>query len=184
MNTFQPMTVGLIDYSQNRNWFLVWGLVFMALGVLAMTLSVFTTLLSVIFIGALFLIGGIASIIDTFQFWRGQSKGFYTHLIMSLLYIALGFLFIMSPAAAAISITLFLSVFFIVMGLFRIVLSFRLKSPHWGWIFFSGLITFILGLLILAQLPASGLFIIGLFIGVDLFLWGWSYLMIAATKKA
>jgi len=173
-----------IDFNQNRTWFLTWGIVITLLGLVAICLSAFTTMATVIFLGALFLAGGIVNLIDTFQFWKGKSNGFYMHFISAILYLILGGLLIVSPVMGAISLTMLMSIFFVIIGLSRIFFSISLRLPHWGWTLFSGLVTLLLGILIIAQLPISGLYVIGLFVGIDLFFWGWTYIMIALFSKS
>jgi len=66
------------------------------------------------------------------------------------------------------TLTLVLASFFIVGGIFRAVGSAMAKFPRWGWAVFSGAVSVILGILLLAQMPLSGLWFIGFAIGVDL----------------
>jgi uncharacterized membrane protein HdeD (DUF308 family) len=62
-------------------------------------------------------------------------------------------------------------------GIMRIVLGFSMKQgTPWLWVAFSGVITLLLGLVILAHWPVSGLYILGLFLGVDLIFAGMSWI--------
>lgn len=164
--------------------FLIWGIVFIILGACAIGLAQFTTFLSVLTIGVLFVLAGVIVTFDAFYSWWGKSQGFFLHLITGILYLILGFMLIASPMVAAISLTIVMAVFFIVIGVFRVILSPIMRFPRWGWAFFSGVITLLLGILILLQLPESGLYIIGLFVGIDLFIWGWTYLTMAVYARA
>jgi uncharacterized membrane protein HdeD (DUF308 family) len=174
----------LTAFNKNWGWFLVWGIAIFALGIVAIGATTFTTLFSVIFLGSLLLLGGIVIIIDTFSFWRHKWSGFFLHLIIGIFYCAIGIMLIQSPAIASISITLLLGIFYLAVGIFRIVNSLSLRTPKWGWIFFNGLVSVLLGILILTSWPASGLFIIGLFIGIDLLFSGMSYIMMALTARS
>jgi uncharacterized membrane protein HdeD (DUF308 family) len=53
-----------------------------------------------------------------------------------------------------------------------------------GWRLASSIITLLLGVLILLEWPASGLFIIGLFIGIDLIFTGWVYIVSALSARS
>lgn len=158
--------------------FLAWGLGFICLGLLALSFSAFTTLLSVVLLGGLILVGGIFVLIDAWQFWR-HKNGFAFHLLSGIIYSLVGLMLIAHPVLGSVSLTLVLSVFFIVVGLLRILNAVILRFPRWTWNLASGVITLLLGLLILSEWPSSGLFIIGLFIGIDLLFLGWSYTMLA-----
>lgn len=179
--------LGRLDISafgKNAGLFIFWGVLLVILGILALYYVNFTTLFSVIFLGFLFFAGGIIVGIDTFTFWWGKWPSFFLHLLMAFLYIAAGITLINSPILGSISITLFLGIFYFVLGIIRIALSLYLRSPRWGWSFFNGVISLLLGALILAQWPASGLFILGIFVGIDLLFSGWAYIMAGLAGKA
>lgn len=185
MNAFQPLDkMYLKAYSKNWGWFFLWGIALFILGMTAIGATTFTTLFSVIFLGSLLLLGGVIIIIDAFSFWWHKWSGFFLHLIIGIFYCAIGVMLIQSPAIASISITLLLGIFYLAVGIFRLIYSLSLRTPMWGWGFFNGLISLLLGILILASWPASGLFIIGLFVGIDLLFCGLSYIMTAFAARS
>lgn len=171
-------------YSKNWGWFFVWGLALFILGIVSLSATTLTTMLSVMLLGFLLLFGGIIMIIDTLTFWWHKWSGFFLHLLMGILYAAIGIMFIKNPEAASISITLFLGIFYLLIGIVRIIFSVSLKTPRWGWSFFNGLISLVLGGLILSSLPTSGLFIIGIFISIDLLFCGITYMTTALAAKS
>jgi len=173
----------LTIFSENWGWFLALGIALIILGAFAISVSELTTLISVMLLGFTVLAGGIVIIIDTFKFWWRKWSGFALHLIMGLLYLFVGFMLIKSPLSAAISLTLLLSILFIGVGIFRIIYAITNRMPGWGWNLFNGIITLLLGLLIIANWPASSLTIIGLFVGIDLFFCGWAYVMVALASR-
>ncbi|MBS0288880.1 MAG: DUF308 domain-containing protein [Proteobacteria bacterium] len=169
-------------FKKNWGWILAWGIVLGILGCLAISAAVFTTLISIIFLGGVLFASGLIMTINTFQYWL-QKPGFWSHLIVSLLYIAAGIVLMFTPIPAAYSITILLAIFFIIIGLFRLITAAAFQLPSWGWSFLSGIITLLLGIFILAQLPASGFYIIGLFVGIDLLIAGWAFIMLALLAK-
>lgn len=171
------------DFGKNWGFFLAWGVALVILGLLAISFAAFTTLISVIFIGFLLLFSGVLVIIDSFQFWRGRGASFFLQLLMGILYVAVGLMFIFRPQLGSLSLTLFLGILFVILGVFRIFYSLSFGLPRSGWILFSGIITLILGILILAEWPVSGLFIIGLFVGIDLLFLGINYIMAALIAR-
>lgn len=183
-HSFQIGNKHLIDY--NKNWlrFLIWGMLLVILGAAAISATVFSTLLSVVILGFFIFAGGVVVIVDTFSFWLHKWQGFFLHLLMGILYVGVGLMLIGSPGLSAISLTLLLAILFIFIGIFRIAYSLSHRLTQWGWNLFNGLISLLLGLLILASWPASSLFIIGLFVGIDLVFAGVAYLMIAFTARS
>lgn len=164
-------------------WFFLLSIALIILGVVAVGASVFTTLITMVFLGVIITIGGVVLLIDCFKSWWGKGGAFWLHLLLSILYIAAGSMLIENPVLGSMSITFVLGIFYTFVGVSRLVSSVSWKMPHWGWSFFNGLITLILGILILANWPASSLFIIGMFVGIDLIFAGWTYMMISLAAK-
>jgi uncharacterized membrane protein HdeD (DUF308 family) len=180
---FLTSTIDPAAFRKNALWFFLWGIVLFILGICAISAATFTTFLSVVFIGFMITLAGCVIVLDSFTFWRKQ-KGFLLHLLMGILYVAVGFMLIESPLAGSISLTFLLGVFYLVIGLFRLFHSSSLRAPRWGWNFFNGLISALLGILILMNWPESSLYIIGLFVGIDLLFCGWAYMMAALSARA
>jgi len=171
------------DFGKNWGFFLAWGVALTILGILSISFSTFTTLVSIIFLGFLLLFSGVLVIMDAFQFWKGRGSSFFIQFFMGLLYSLVGLVFIFRPLAGSISLTLLLGAVFVVLGVFRIFYSLSFGLPRSGWILFSGIITLLLGILVLAEWPVSGLFMIGLFVGIDLLFLGINYIMAALLAR-
>jgi len=71
-----------------------------------------------------------------------------------------------------------------IVGFFRMAYVLSTRVPNWGWGFFSGLLALLLGVLILSSWPQSGLFVIGLFVGIDLFFVGLAYIMTSLAARS
>lgn len=153
------------------------GILLVILGTIALGLSVYTTLASVLVFGGFLIAGGILQLIHAF-YWKTW-RGFVVDFIIGILNTVVGGLLIARPAEGALSLTLLLAAFFLVSGFFKVGLALARRMEHYGWIIVSGIINIILGLLILAQWPSSGLWVIGAFIAIDLIFSGWSYIMLA-----
>jgi uncharacterized membrane protein HdeD (DUF308 family) len=101
------------------------------------------------------------------------------HLLVGVLYVLVGFIIIDQPLNAAIELTLLIAIFLMVSGIFRVVFAVAERFAGSGWVLLNGVVTFVLGLLIYKQWPASGLWVIGLFIGIDLIFNGWAWVALA-----
>jgi uncharacterized membrane protein HdeD (DUF308 family) len=171
-----------IDHvSRNWGWFLFLGIALVVLGFLAVGSAAYTTLITVFLIGALLIAGGAIQIIQAFSAHRWS--GVFLSLLVGILYLVTGFLCLYRPEASALSLTLLIAAVCLIGGLFRMIASVLIRFQHWGWVFFNGLITFILGWLILSGWPVSGLWVIGLFIGIDLILAGWSWIVLSLAAR-
>ena len=163
--------------------FLTAGILLVILGILAITFASWTTIFTVKLLGFLLVIGGIFQIINGFHArkWTGVSLS----ILLAVLSIVVGAICIFKPIVGAISLTLLFAAFFFVGGLFRMVSSLMYQFDHWGLMFLNGLVSFILGILIVMEWPVTALWLIGLFVGIDMLLsgWSWIFLSLAAKKK-
>jgi len=182
LRAFSKNLIDLKEVRKNWSWFLLLGIILIGLGILAVATSTLVTVISIIIIGSLLLVGGFLQI--GYSFWLREWSGFSLSLLAGILYTAAGFMFVAHPTASAISLTLLLGVFYVVSGLFRTVMALMARFEHWGWALFSGLISVTLGLMILAEWPATGLWVLGLFIGIDLIFMGWFWVMLAIGARS
>jgi len=178
MNEIDVLTVGIPSETiHNWGWFLALGIGLMLLGIAAIIRSVKATVISMSFFGWLLL---IAAGIETAQaFLVGKWAGFFLHLLAAVLFGVTGVLFVRKPVISAEAATLFMAMFFLIAGLFQLVSSLAIHLPGWGWYTLDGTITFVLGILLLAEWPVSGLWAIGLFVGLDLVFYGWAWIALA-----
>jgi uncharacterized membrane protein HdeD (DUF308 family) len=169
--------------SRNWGWLLAVGILMIILGVIAIGAPVVATIAVQVMLGWLLVIGGLAEGIHAFmaQGWRG----FLLELLSAILYLAVGILLLVNPVEGALALTVVLAVFLIVEGIFKIIMALRVRDHRgWGWLLASGILSLILGVLIWAQWPASGLWVIGLLVGIQLLFTGWALVMLALAARA
>ena len=87
------------------------------------------------------------------------------------------------PLASTASLTLVVSVLFIVMGIMRFAAALTLRFPQWGWSLLSGLLTTLVGLIIYRNMPFTALWAIGTLIGIQLLFDGWFWVMLAISLR-
>jgi uncharacterized membrane protein HdeD (DUF308 family) len=69
-------------------------------------------------------------------------------------------------------------------GVLRLIMAFQLRAmKNWGWPLIGGIAAIVLGLMILAQWPVSGLWVIGLFVAIEMIFSGWSYIFISLGAR-
>ena len=164
-----------------RGWVIVAGISLLVLGFAAVIYDVTATIASVVLFGWLLMLAGIMQIVHAFQV-RAWS-GFFLYLLDGIIRATVGTLLVLYPGSGAQALTLVLSFYFIVGGLFKTIGSMVLQFPSWGWSAASGLVSVTLGVLLAMQWPASGMWFIGFAVGFDLILYGWALLMFAAAVK-
>jgi len=163
-------------------WIIALGVVYVIAGLIALGSVVFATVVTVYIVGFMMLIAGIAEVINAFQI-KSWGK-FLLWLLLGALYIVAGFLTFENPLLAAAMLTLLLGVALLVSGIMRIILAFSMQEEApWIWVALSGVITLLLGLIILVHWPVSGLYILGLFLGIDLVFAGASWIGIGFGLK-
>jgi uncharacterized membrane protein HdeD (DUF308 family) len=155
---------------RNWGWFLAFGIGLGILGILAVFRAAKATVVSMVFFGWLLIFAGIIEIVLAFMV--GTWSGFFLHLLMGILFGVIGFLLLTKPVASAEAITMVMAVLFIVLGVYQIIAPLVVHLQGGGWWVLEGIVTAVLGILILAQWPVTGLWVIGLFIGIDLILNG------------
>jgi uncharacterized membrane protein HdeD (DUF308 family) len=172
---------GSEELRRNWGWFLALGVFLVVLGTIALGSSVLATIATVVLIGWLLLVGGIVE--AGHAFWRKKWSGFFVDLLTGILYVVVGFMIVANPVATAETLTLLIALFLMFGGLFRIVAALAVRLPHWGWLLLHGAINLLLGIAIWRQWPWSGLWVIGLFVGIDLIFNGWSLVMLGLAAK-
>jgi uncharacterized membrane protein HdeD (DUF308 family) len=169
------------DLVQYWGWFLALGIGLLALGVAAVARAVTATVVSMVFFGWLLVLAGAIEVVQAVAV--GHWAGFFQHLFGAVLFLVAGFIMVFRPLITAEVLTLFMALFFLIGGLFQLIGAAWVGLPGWGWSAVDGVITFVLGLLVLAQWPASGLWVIGLFLGIDLIFYGLAWIAIALSLR-
>ena len=160
------------------------GVVMIILGVLAVAAPVIATIAIDIYVGWLFLFSGVIGLIALFS--SHDIPAFLWSLITAALSFALGVLLIWKPIEGALSLTFILTAFFLVEGVFQIATSlvYRDSLPGtWGWMLASGVSDLLLVAIIVLGWPATGVWVLGLLVGINLFMSGWAIVMMAFAGR-
>ena len=173
--------VGADLLRKRSSWFVGLGIVLLLLGTIALGSSVIFTLASMVFIGWLMIIGGVLQTAQAFS--CREWAGFFVNLLTGLLYSVAGFLIVVNPAATAMALTLLIAILLIFGGVFRIASAIAVRFHNRIWLVLHGLVNLLLGTCILQEWPVSGLWVIGLFIGIDMIFDGWSLIMLGLAAK-
>ncbi|MGH9552719.1 MAG: HdeD family acid-resistance protein [Terriglobales bacterium] len=171
--------------SDNRTWFIILGVLLIVLGLIAISFPFLTPIAAKIFLGWLFLIGGIVQIIHAFS--TRQWSEFFLDLLIGILYLIAGGWLAFFPLTGIITLTVLLAAMFVAQGVLEVGMAFRIR-PHagWVWMLIAGIVAIAAGVLILAHLPSSATWAIGLLVGISLLMSGWAYLFLpmAVARRA
>jgi len=170
------------EVSKNWGWLLCLGILFIILGVIGLGRLVALSLADDSFFGILIVIGGVAQFGEALK-CKGW-KGLAFHVLIAVLYVAGGVFVIQDPLAASVILTWILAAVLISVGIVRAVMALQIRTTgSWFVPLLGGILSIILGGLILVKWPLSGLFVIGLFIAIELITNGWSYIFIALAAR-
>jgi uncharacterized membrane protein HdeD (DUF308 family) len=161
---------GLEQVRKSWAWFLVFGILLVILGVLCIGKAQTATTFSILALGWVLAISGVLWLVNSF--WALSWHGFFLYLLNALIRGVTGYLLIRHPDAGAAGVTMLLASLFIVGGLFRAAGASVIRFPRWAWTVFSGVVSIVLGVYLLATWPTASTYFIGLAIGVDLILDG------------
>lgn len=164
--------------------FLFQGLVMLALGILAVALPAAATIAVDIFVGWLFLICGLVGL--TAIIATRNIPAFAWTLVTAALSVAIGILLILRPVEGALSLTVLLTVLFLVEGIFQIATSIGYRDvirELWGWMLMSGIADLLLVVIILVGWPMTANWALGLLVGVNLITSGFAVIMVAIAGR-
>ncbi|HXN70712.1 MAG TPA: HdeD family acid-resistance protein [Bradyrhizobium sp.] len=177
-----------VSAAVREHWkaFLIEGILLVVLGLAAIIVPPLASLAVTIFLGWMFLISGIAGLVLTF--WARQMPGFWWSLISAVLGIAAGLILLIRPIQGVLSLTIVVGAYFLAEGVATIMYALehrRELSERWSWMLFSGILDILIAAMIIAGLPGSAEWAIGLLVGINLLFGGASLIGVAlAARKA
>lgn len=148
-------------------WFLVLGILSALGGIFAFVHPGIASLAVVYWVAWMFMIYGVAQLIHamTMKAW----SGFLEAALLGVIALLLGIAILLNPLAGAISLTALVAVLFLVYGIVKVLIAFRIRgAANWIWMFLSGLISILIAVLVFTGFPWPGLALLGILLGVEL----------------
>jgi len=169
--------------TRNRKRLMGFGILTLLLGIAGVYMSSTMTITSMLIFGIFIMISGVIFLVESFS--SPEWKGKLLFLLLALIYIVAGIMIVAFPAESAIWFTLFLAVMFVFVGIMRIVAGFLVSDEisNWKWMLFYGMLDILLGVMIYVQWPVSGLWVIGLFVSIELIIHGLNAIMLSREVK-
>lgn len=157
------------------------GSIYVLLGILALAFASATTLAAVVALGVVLLCAGVAEIIYGIQ---GRHRGqLWPHLAFGCLALICGALVLANPIENSLGFTLIAGFLLIANGLAKTIGAFAERASGWGWFATNGIISIILGGMVLRAFPVSAFWTIGVFVGVDLLVAGATFIGLGVQAK-
>jgi uncharacterized membrane protein HdeD (DUF308 family) len=171
------VTHGIFERARERwGWFLAFGIALIILGFVAFGDTFLVTIFSVAVLGWVLI---LSAIFHAVQWFRGREARHYLDLFGFIINLVIGLILVFDPAAGALTLTLVLAAFFLVVGGMQLFSAISNEVPHRGWAILDGAVSVLLGILLFVHWPTSGLWFIGFAIGVALIFRGWAWIMLA-----
>ena len=170
------------ELKKNWAWMLSLGIVMVILGVIGLGMTVLFNEIVVMYFGFLLLFGSGVQLMQAFraEAWKGR----VWHVLIALVYIVGGIIAVTEPVIAGMTLALLIAWTLIVIGVLRLFMGLQMRGANgWLWTLLGGVLSVVLGVMIINEWPQSGLWVIGLFVAIEILFAGWSQIMIALAAK-
>ena len=164
--------------------FLLEGILLAILGLGAIIVPQLASLAITIFLGWIFLIAGIGGLIITF--WARQMPGFWWSLISAALAVLAGLILLARPVQGVLTLTIVVGAYFLAEGVATIMYALehrRELSGRWSWLLVAGLMDILISFIIIAGLPGSAEWALGLLVGINLLFGGTTLIGMALAAR-
>ncbi|AKJ41513.1 HdeD family acid-resistance protein [Pragia fontium] len=157
----------------SRNWWIlvVYGIIAIVFSISAVFAPLSTALAIAWAIGLLALVEGIITLASLFTTQTSISKGWL--ILYAVISIIFGIITLYNPAITANVMLVFLAVWLIIAGIYRIIFAIQVRNQIKGeWlIILSGILAILLGILLISQ-PITGLIVTTIWIGAIVLVYG------------
>jgi len=164
--------------------FLIEGILLVILGLAAMIVPPLASLAVTIFLGWMFLISGIAGLALTY--WARKMPGFWWSLISAALAVGAGLILLARPVQGILTLTIVVGAYFLAEGVATIMYALehrRELSERWSWLLVAGIMDLLIAAIIIAGLPGSALWAVGLLVGINLLFGGATLIGMALAAR-
>ena len=170
------------ELGKNRGWAIALGSLMMLAGLVAIAMPYLASLAATLLFGWVFVAGGIIQLVHAFQ--TRKAGQFVWKLILALLYVFAGLVILVYPLKGLLTLTLVLGITIFVQSSMQVFMAFQLRpDPSWVWVLLSGILGIILGVFIWSKWPLDALWILGLWVGLNLAFDGLGIVMLALSAS-
>jgi uncharacterized membrane protein HdeD (DUF308 family) len=165
-----------------RRWLIATGILSLITGVVALAVPAAASVATSIFIGWVLLFAGVVMVVHAFS--RRSTGDTALAFVNGLLTLLVGLYIVIFPLSGTVTLTFLLALWFFAIGVLEVYAAIRARGEPMAAIFgFSGALSGLLGALIVAELPSSAGWAIGLLVGINLILFGVRALILASLLR-
>ena len=177
----QNTPVGIVR--QGSMWSILWGVLLIVFGMLAVGAPYLAAVAVSIFIAWLIVFAGVVHIVLAFHAHGAGSK--IWKLLIGIAYVCFGGYLVLRPVVGVASLTLVLATLFLIEGVLDIVLFVKMRPTQGStWVLIDGIVTLLLGLLIYMQWPSSSVWAIGTLVGISMIFSGVARVMMSLSVRS
>ena len=170
------------DVRTATTWSMVLSVLMIAAGVLAIGAPMIAGVAVTAIVAWLLLLSGMFHL--AFAWRAGRPGAIVWQILLGLLYGAIGFYILASPAAGLASLTLAIAVYLFIEGALEFVLWSRLRAiPGSGWLMLDGIITLVLAVMIWSTWPSSAVWVVGTLVGISMLFSGITRLVLSIAAR-
>jgi uncharacterized membrane protein HdeD (DUF308 family) len=173
----------MLEYLQ-AHWrlFLFEGIIFILLGVSAVVIPQFFSVVVVIFVGWIIVLAGAIQV--SRAIFLRDMPGFGLWLSLGILQVVVGYLLIADPIAGVFTLTMMMALFFAFEGIAKMYWAYKLRPlPHWDYVFFSGVTALAFAAIILMFWSETAHWLLGLLVGINMIIMGWTMVKMSLHHK-
>ncbi len=173
-------SLNIIMNKQARKSVMSISIFLLIVGLLGIILPQFMAMAVTLFIGWLFILAGLFTFYITWHGFRDR----WVVWLKPFIFFAVGLLILFHPLAGSAALGLMIAVYFLFDGFAGLVFAWELKPyPGWLWLLFNGLLSLLLATVFIIGWPFTSAWLVGLLIGISLFLDGLTLLMLAMSAE-
>lgn len=182
METKQVAELTREEILRHKRSIILQGILFVILGVIALSIPAIFSLTFEWMVGWLFLIGGGIQLIRSIQ--SNGAPGYWALILSSLFAMIFGVILVFHPLEGVATLTIIIALYFLAEGLVKIFFAFQLRAfSHWGWILVNGLCSIAIAAIVFTGWPFTAMWFIGTLLGLYLIINGMSFILMATLAK-
>jgi uncharacterized membrane protein HdeD (DUF308 family) len=167
---------------KSLGWSIALSVLMIVSGMLAIVIPPVAGIAVTIFVGWLLAFSGVMHFVYAWH-TRGAG-GVIWELLLGVAYLFVGIYVLALPVQGMASLTFALAIYLLVESALEFVLAIRLRPlAGAGWLFFDGIITLILAVVIWRTWPASSAWVLGTLVGISMLFSGITRLMISLAAR-
>jgi uncharacterized membrane protein HdeD (DUF308 family) len=171
------------DLARARTWLVVTGILALIGGAAAIIVPAVASVAIALLVGWLLIVSGVLHAINAWN--TRKQRGVWLRLLSSALWLVAGLCLVIFPLTGTFTLTVFLAAWFFATGVVYLVDAIQSRGTPGNWLVaFNGVVSLVLGILIVADLPSSAAWAVGLLVGINLLFWGVRALVAASALKA